>query len=104
MLDSFVCCDQFFKRISDCKVTKSGVRSNHSSIMTKFRLISIKFNNKPQQHTVINWERIRTGDKMKQIFNKKIQELMSNNQLQADNYTNFNSQFGREGQILYVLY
>ena len=58
MLDNFVCCDQFFKRISDCKVTKLGVRSDHSAIISKFRLTSIKFNNEQRQSTVIDWEQI----------------------------------------------
>ena len=33
MLDNFVCCDQLFKIISDCKVTKLGVRSDHTAII-----------------------------------------------------------------------
>ena len=55
MLDNFVCCDQLFKRISDCKVTKLGVRSDHTVIVTKFRLTYIKFNNDQQESTVIDW-------------------------------------------------
>ena len=55
MLDNFICFDQLFKIISDCKVTKLGVRSDHTAIITKLRLTSIKFNNKQQQSTVIDW-------------------------------------------------
>ena len=43
-LDNFISCPGFFKRISDCKVTTLGVRSNHAAIKVKFRLTDIKFN------------------------------------------------------------
>ena len=33
MLDNFVYCDQLFKRISDCKVIKFVVRSDHTAII-----------------------------------------------------------------------
>ena len=49
MLDNFICCDNLFKQISDCKVTRSGVRSDHTAIMTKFRLTSITFHNKQNE-------------------------------------------------------
>ena len=41
MLDNFVCCDHLFKRISERKVKKLGVRSDHTSIVTKFILTYI---------------------------------------------------------------
>ena len=75
MLDNFICCDKLFKRISDCKVTKFGVRSDHTAIVTKFRLTSIKFNNEQQQSTVVDWKRIRIDDKKISIFNDKLYEL-----------------------------
>ena len=65
MLENFVCYDQLFKRISDCKVTKLGVRSDHTAIVTNFRLTSIKFNNKQQESTVIDWEKIRIDEETK---------------------------------------
>ena len=60
MLENFVFCDQLFKRISDCKVTKLGLISDHTAIVKKFRLTSIKFNDKQQESTVIDWEKIKT--------------------------------------------
>ena len=54
MLDNFLCCDQLSKRISDYKVTKLGVRSDHTAIVTKFRFTSIKFNNDKKESTVID--------------------------------------------------
>ena len=76
MLDNFVCCDQLFKNISDYKVTKIGVRSDHNAIVTKFRLTYIKFNNNQLESTVINWEKIRTDEETKYFFNDKLNELM----------------------------
>ena len=90
MLDNFVCCDQLFKMISDCKVTKLGVRSDHTAIVTKFRLISIKFNNEKQQSTVIDWENIRTDEETK-YFNNKLYELMKNKNSLSNDHTAFNS-------------
>ena len=54
MLDNFISCSRLFKRISDCKVTKLGVRSDHVAIMTQFRLTAIKFNNVRDDTTIID--------------------------------------------------
>ena len=62
LLEKFVCCDQLFKRISDWKVTKIGVISDHTAIATKFRLTPIKFNNEQQESNVIDWEKIITDE------------------------------------------
>ena len=72
MLDNFMCCDNLFKRISDCKVTRSGVRSDHTAIVAKFRIMSINFNNTRDEPTVIDWEKIRTDRKAKSDFNDKL--------------------------------
>ena len=57
MLNNFVSCRRFFKRISDCKVTNLGVRSGHAAIMTRFRLTAIKFNNERNNITIIEWKK-----------------------------------------------
>ena len=75
MLDNFVYYKQLFENISDCKVTKSGVRSDHTAIVTKFILTSIKFINEQQESTVIDWEKIIT-DEEKIFLNDKLYELM----------------------------
>ena len=58
MLDNFISCGNFFKRIRDCKVNRLGVRSNHDAIMTPFRLTSIKFNNDHDDIIIIDWQKI----------------------------------------------
>ena len=62
MLEHFVCCDQLFKMISDCKVINLKVRRDYTAIVTKFILTSIKFNNEQQESTVNDWENIRTDE------------------------------------------
>ena len=79
MLDNFVCCDKLSKRISDRKVTKLGVRSDQTAISKKFRLTYIKFNNDQKESTIIDWEKIRTDEETKYVFNDKLNELMKNN-------------------------
>ena len=91
MLDNFICCDQLFRRISNCKVAKFWVRSDHTAIVTKFRLTSIKFNNEQQKSTVIDWEIIRIDDEKRLIFNNKLYELTKDNKLLSQDYTYFNS-------------
>ena len=54
MLDNFIICGRFFKRISDCKVNRLGVQSDHAAIMTQFRLTAIKFNNDHDDITIID--------------------------------------------------
>ena len=53
-LDNFISSFVFFKQISDCKVTKLGVRSDHAAISVKFRLTAIKFNNNQDDIEVTN--------------------------------------------------
>jgi len=96
MLDSFMCCGKLFKRISDCKVTRSGVRSDHTAIVAKFRLTSIKFNNTRDEPTVIDWEKIRTDKQAKLDFNDKLITLTEYAAITTDpfaeiQYTTFNT-------------
>ena len=91
MLDNFVCCNQLFKMISDCKVTKLRVRSNHTVFVKIIRLTSIRFNNEQQESTVIDWEKIITEEEKKYIFNDDLYELMEHGKFLSNYYTTFNS-------------
>ena len=75
MLDNFISCEKFFKIISDCKVNRLGVRSNHAAIMEKFRLTAIKFNNDRDNITIIGWKKIQTERTENSIFNTKLFDL-----------------------------
>ena len=96
MLDNFMCCDKLFKRISDCKVTQSEVRRDHTTIVERFRLTSIKFNNTRYEPTVIDWEKIRTDKQAKLDFTDKLITLTEYATITTDpfaesQYTIFNT-------------
>ena len=60
MLDNFICCDKFFKRLTDCKLVTTGARSDHSPIQENFKITAIKLNIPKEDTIVIDWETIRT--------------------------------------------
>ena len=97
MLDNSVSCSIFFKRVSDYKVTKLGVRSNHVAIMTQFRLMVIKFNNERNDIMIIDWNKIQTDEEENEIFNTKLFELTLSTDTSALLYTEFNSNILRAG-------
>ena len=63
MLDNFICCNEFFKRVTDCKVVKTGARSDHSPIQVKFKLTAIRLDLTKSDTTIIDWEKIRMDKK-----------------------------------------
>ena len=42
-LDNFICSRPFFCRVKDCKWVNIGMRSDHTAILTSFKLTAIKF-------------------------------------------------------------
>ena len=60
MLNNFICCDKFLKRVTYCKVVTTGARSDHSPIQAKFKLREIKLNIPKEDTIVIDWKTIRT--------------------------------------------
>ena len=94
MLDNFICCHAFFKRVMDCEVVKTGARRNHSPIQAKFKLTAIKLNITKSAMVVIDWEKIRTDRVAKAAFNATLHHsLMPNGIYEPTNgheYTKFN--------------
>ena len=86
VLDSFISCPRFFKRISNCKVTTLGVRSNHATISVKFRLTAFKLNNDQDDMEIIDWKKIQTNKGAKDEFNDRLFNLS-----RRSSYTEFNS-------------
>ena len=72
MLDNFICCDKFFKWVTDCKVVTTGARSNHYPIREKFKLTAIKLNIPKEDMIVVDWEKIRTNKDYGRLFNDKL--------------------------------
>ena len=94
MLDNFICCHAFFKRVIDCEAVKTGARIDHSPTQTKFKLTAVKLNMTKSAMVVIDWGKIRTDRVAKAAFNATLHHsLMLNGIYEPTNgheYTKFN--------------
>ena len=90
MLNNFISCGKIFKIISDCKVNRLGVRSDHAAIMTQFMLMAIKFNNDRDDITIIDWQKIQTERTENSIFNTNLFDLTFSTDTSDLRYTEFN--------------
>ena len=96
MLDNFICCNKFLKRVNDCKTTTSGVQSDHSAIHIKFKLTAIKLNLKRDALTIIDWGKNCTDTKTNSGFYTRHHlslmeiELYNLNPSDETDYKNFN--------------
>ena len=97
MLDNFICCNEFFKRVLDCKTSASGARSDHSAIKIKFKLTAIKLNLQRDALTVIDWEKIRIDPPTNKEFNDRLhlnlmqQDVYNFEPTDGEDYTTFNT-------------
>ena len=95
MLDNFIFCDKFFKRLTDFKVVTTGARSDHSQIQAKFKLTAIKLNIPKEDTIVIDWETIRTDKDYWKLFNGKLHLSLMEHGIyeptKVQEYTTFNS-------------
>ena len=81
MFDNFICCNTFFKQVTDCKTVGSGIKSDHSDISVKFKLTFIKLNIQKEDLMVIDWQKIRTDKYSKDKFNEKLHISLMENHL-----------------------
>ena len=58
MLDNFICSRPFFRRVKDCKVFNIGMRSDHTAILTSFKITVIKFKVNEKLVSHIYWKQI----------------------------------------------
>ena len=87
MLDSISVSSNGVKKVRDCKVSKIGVPSDHSAIMLKFCLTSIKYKDHSElSNGIIDWHAIRTDDSKRSQFNSLIKENLPPN----PSYTAYN--------------
>ena len=100
MLDNFISCPGFFKRISYYKVTTLGVLIEHSAIEVKFSLTAIKFNNEQDNIEIIDWKRIQTNHDTKDEFNNRLFNYvkLSRESHSAASYIEFNTIILRAAQ------
>jgi hypothetical protein len=76
-LDSISVSKSGSNRVHNCKVWNLGVESDHSAILMKFSLTSIKFNTKSKElnQGEIDWDSIRYDSDLNTTFNQKLREL-----------------------------
>ena len=96
MLDNFMCCANFFKRVTVCKTTTSGAQSDHSAIRVNFKLTSIKLNTDKAEKIVIDWKTIREDTYTNKVFNCRLhcslmeQDIFYFEPTNGNDYTSFN--------------
>ena len=96
MFDNFICCNNFFKQVTNCKTVGSGIKSDPSAISVKFKLNSIKLKIQKADLMVIEWQKIQTDKYYKDEFNEKLHLSLMENHLidyiptDSSNYTLFN--------------
>ena len=56
MLEQFICSRSFFFRVKDIKVVNKGMCSDHTAIITTFKITSIKFKVTQRIVSQNNWK------------------------------------------------
>ena len=69
MLDNFICSRPFFRQVKDCKVVNIGMRSDHTEILTSFKLTAIKFKANEKISAHIEWKLIGYHKLTNKLFN-----------------------------------
>ena len=79
-LDSISVSSNGMKRVRDCKVCELGIPSDHSAILLKFCLTSIKYKNSSElSNGVIDWHSIQNNEDLQSQFNAHIEESLPPN-------------------------
>ena len=77
MLDNWICCEKFRKRVINCSVIDYGVESDHSATIVLFRIKAIKFVRTNKLKKAINWRKLATDQVVKNDFNNRLKELLT---------------------------
>ena len=72
MMDNFICSQPFFSRVKDCIVVNIGMRSDHTAILTSFKLTVIKFKVNDRIVAHIDWKLIGYHKLTNEIFNNSL--------------------------------
>ena len=86
MLDNFICSENFFKRMHNCKVSNIGVRSDHSAVIVSFIITAVKFKEKEKINKIVDWKKINGDAQINIEFNLRL----GKNITKYHTYTNFN--------------
>ena len=81
-------------KVYDCKVWKNGTMSDHSAILLKISLTSLKAKTPDSLSTgIIDWHKIHYDDTTNKAFNDLLREKLQDN----SDYTFFNEQIIKAG-------
>ena len=69
MLNNFICSRPLFRRVKDCKVVNTGMRSDHTAILTSFKTTAIKFKVTEKLVEQIDWKLIGYNKLTNELFN-----------------------------------
>ena len=72
MLDNFICSQPFFRKVKYCKVVNIGMHSNHTAILTTFKIIAIEFKLTEKKVAQNNWKLIGYHNMTSEIFNNSL--------------------------------
>ena len=86
MLDNFILSLPFFRRVKYCKVVDIGMRSNHTEILTSFKLTAIKFKVNEKLVTHIYWKLIGYHKLTNEVFNNRLSKSIGG----GTTYPNYN--------------
>ena len=87
MLDVISVSKNFYKSVRNGGISKTGMKSDHSTVRLEFVNRSIKFKTTFSKKPVIDWKSI----KKKEEVNKKFNVNLINRLKATSNYTEFNN-------------
>ena len=77
MLDKFICYRPFFRKAKDCKVVNIVMRSDHTAILTSFKITAIRFKVNEKVVAQINWKIIGHHELTNELFNNSLSKSIA---------------------------
>ena len=77
MIDNFICSLPFLCRVKDCKVVNIGIQSDHTAIITTFKITAIKFKVTEKVIAQNGWKLIGYHSLTNDIFNNRLSKYIS---------------------------
>ena len=93
MLDKFICSWTFFSQVKEFKVVNIGMRSNHTAILTTFKITVIKLKATKKVVPEIDWKLIGYHKIINVIFKNSPSESI----VGGTTYPNYNKQILEAG-------
>ena len=93
MLGNFICSKPFLHRVKDCRVVNIGMCSNHTAILTTFKITAIKFKVTEKVVAQTNWNLIGYHKINNELFNNRLSMSISG----STTYSNYNKHILESG-------